>query len=390
MTPTQTIQVRMSETREKLNGMVEVRDGDADKLAEREKLAAELKAQEVELRAAIEADSAADTTSESREWADLSGRFDLGEMFTNVIEHRASAGAIAEVQKERGLAANALPVEMLMVEHRAVTEAPGDVGQSQNQIEGYVFPRSVASFLNRPSPIVPVGDAIFPVLTSDTDAGTPAENAAQDETDGTFSADVLTPSRIQASFFWSREDASRMAGMGDALREALTAGIADKLDSEIMRGDDGLLHSTNLSNHARSSASNYAHYVESLLYGRVDGRYAADLADIRVVMGSATFANASTKLPTNGEENALARIRNDSAGVRVSAHVPNVSGNKQNALVRRGMRRDMVAPVWGAVTLIPDEITLAGKGQLQLTAVLLHAVKILRTGGFFKQETNHS
>ena len=67
-----------------------------------------------------------------------------------------------------------------------------------------------------------------------------------------------------------------------------------------------------------------------------------------------------------------------------------MSGNKQNALIRRGQRRDMVAPVWGAVTLIPDEITLAGKGQIQLTAVLLHAIKIIRTGGFYKQETNHS
>ena len=76
--------------------------------------------------------------------------------------------------------------------------------------------------------------------------------------------------------------------------------------------------------------------------------------------------------------------------MRVSAHIPAVSGNKQNALIRRGMRQDMVAPVWGAVTLIPDEITKAGKGQIQLTAVLLHAVKILRTGGFYKQETNHS
>ena len=104
-----------------------------------------------------------------------------------------------------------------------------------------------------------------------------------------------------------------------------------------------------------------------------------DLADIRVVMGSGTFANAATKLPTNGEENALARIRNDSSGVRVSAHVPAVSGSdKQNALVRLGTRQDYVAPVWGQVTLIPDEITLAGKGQIQLTAVLLHAVKLLR------------
>ena len=107
-------------------------------------------------------------------------------------------------------------------------------------------------------------------------------------------------------------------------------------------------------------------------------------------MGSDTFGNAATKLPTNGEENALARIRNDSGGVRVSANVPAAASNKQNALVRLGNRADMVAPVWGQVTLIPDEITKAANGQIILTAVLLHAVKILREGGFYKQETNHS
>ena len=220
------------------------------------------------------------------------------------MEHRTSAGAIAEVQTERGLGANDIPTEMLM-EHRAVTPAPGDVGQTQTPITGYVFPNSVAAFLGIPSPVVPVGDATFPVLTSDPAAGVPDENDTQAETTGAFTANVLTPGRIQASFFWSREDAQRMAGMGDALREALQGGIADKLDKEILQGDDeGLLHSTNLSNHARSSASNYNHCVENLMYARVDGRYAADLSDIRVVMGSHTFANASTKLPTNGEENA--------------------------------------------------------------------------------------
>ena len=137
MTPTQKIQVRMSETREKVNDLAAAES--EDDISRREKLSAELKAQEVELRAAIEADGAANTTSETREWADLSSRFDLGEMFTNVIEHRASAGAIGEVQKERGLAANALPVEMLM-EKRAVTEAPGDVGQTPERHRGLRVP----------------------------------------------------------------------------------------------------------------------------------------------------------------------------------------------------------------------------------------------------------
>ena len=387
MTPIQKLQIRMSETREKVNDLVTAES--ADDVTQREQLTAELKALETEYRTAIEAEG--NTSPETREWTGIVGRFDLGDMFTNVIEHRASSGEIAEVQKERGLGANDIPTEMLMVEHRAVTPAPSDVGQSQSQITGFVFPQSVAAFLGIPSAMVPVGDSTFPVLTSDPAAGVPAENAAQSETTGAFTADVLTPKRIQASFFWSREDAARMAGMGDALREALQGGIADKLDKEILQGTEGLLTGTKLANHAQASASTYADYVADLLYGRVDGRYAYDLADIRVVMGSGTFANAATKLPTNGEENALARIRNDSGGVRVSANVPAVSNaDKQNALVRLGNRADMVAPVWSGTTLIPDEISLASKGQIQLTAVLLYATKILRTGGFYKQETNHS
>ena len=382
MTNSQRIQIRMSEVREAVNAP------GADP-SQSDTLRAELVELEGKYRAAMTAEAAADTTPQEREWAGLTARFDLGEMFTNVMEHRAADGSIAEVQRELGLGANALPTALLM-EHRAVTPAPGQVGQTQNMIEGYVFPASVAAFLGIPSPIVPVGDATFPVLTSDPAAGTPAENAAQAETTGVFSADVLTPGRIQASFFWSREDAARMQGMGDALREALQGGIADKLDSQIMQGTNGLLTGTILPNNVRGTASDYAHYVAELLYARVDGQYAADLSDIRVVMGSDTFGNAATKMPTNGEVNALARIRNDSGGVRVSAHVPAVVNMKQNAVVRLGNRRDYVAPVWGAVTLIPDEITKAANGQIVLTAVLLYAVKVLRKGGFYKQETNHS
>ena len=99
----------------------------------------------------------------------------------------------------------------------------------------------MAGFLGIPSPIVPVGDATYPVLTSDPAASTPSENDPVTETTGAFSADVLTPKRIQAQFFWSREDQARMAGMSDALREALQGGLADKLDSEIMQGTNGLL-----------------------------------------------------------------------------------------------------------------------------------------------------
>ena len=229
------------------------------------------------------------------------------------------------------------------------------------------------------------------MLTSDPTAGTPAENDPQSETTGAFTADVLTPSRIQASFFWSREDAARMAGMGDTLREALQGAMGDKLDSEIMEGTNGLLTGTILANHNVNSVTGFSDYVSDFGYSRVDGRYALSGADVRLVMGSATYAHAGGRYRhANADDVALDRLTSITGGVRVSAHVPAVSGDKQNVLIRLGTRRDYAAAVWGQVTLIPDEITKAANGQIQLTAVLLHAVKLLRSGGFYKQQSQHA
>ena len=77
-------------------------------------------------------------------------------------------------------------------------------------------------------------------------------------------------------------------------------------------------------------------------------------------------------------------------GVRVSAHVPAAASNKQNAVIRLGMRMDAVAPLWEGVTLIEDSVTKSSMGQIQITAVLLFALKILRKDGFRKQQTQHS
>ena len=45
-----------------------------------------------------------------------------------------------------------------------------------------------------------------------------------------------------------------------------------------------------------------------------------------------------------------------------------------------------MAAVWSGITLIPDEISKASLGQIQVTAVMLYAVKILRADGFYKQQ----
>lgn len=239
-----------------------------------------------------------------------------------------------------------------------------------------------------------MGDTTFPVLTSELSVEAPSENAGTTETTGAFSAVLLAPKRLQASFFFSREDRARFAGMEESLRQNLTMGLMAGLDARIISGDaEGLLHGTNLDDHAAAAVTTYADYRAELGYSRVDGQFAMSIGDVRIVMGSGTYGHASGQFrsTTAGDRAALEDLEQASGGVRVSSYVPAVSAaNKQNALIRLGMAMDAVAPVWENIAIIPDEVTKAANGQIVLTAIMLYNFKLLRSNGFYKQETQHA
>ena len=175
-------------------------------------------------------------------------------------------------------------------------------------------------------------------------------------------------------------------GLDAGLRQNLSAALEDGLDKQVLVGTNGLLTGTNLSDHDVSAVTTYALYVSDFAYGRVDGRWANDVMDLKVLFGAATYAHASTLYRGNqADQHALARLQADTGGVKVSAHVPAVASNQQNGVVRLGMRRDAVAPIWEGITMIPDEITKAKSGEIVITAVMLYAFKILRTGGFLQK-----
>ena len=402
MTPKQRLEIRASEIRARL-AEIAGDDGDmTDEIrSELDSLRTEYRDVETKLTAAIvsednpEPEIRESEDVETREWTDLLSRSNMGDLVGAVLEHRSVDGAMREIQQEKGLESNQFPLEMLRDydgwEERAATPAPSDVGQNQQAIIPYIFPQAAAAFLGVDMPTVGVGEAVFPVLVSELTVGTPGEGASQSESMGMFSADVLSPSRIQASFFYSREDRARFAGMDAALRQNLSDGLADGLDKQIIAGANGLLTGTNLSDNDASAVTTYANYISQFGYGRVDGRYASTTGQLRVVVGAGTYGHAGGVYRNNSvDRTALDRLMEITGGVRVSAHVPAVASNKQEGIVRLGMARDMVAPIWEGITLIPDEITKAAEGQIVLTAVMLHAVKILRAAGFYKQETQHA
>ena len=353
------------------------------------KLLEDYTAANVALRAEQEKGVATVLDSEGRAFQELSRRASLGVIVAKTVSHGQTEGAEAEIQQALGLAGNQVPLAML--ETRAVTPAPTDVGQTQSPIVPGVFAQSAAAFLGVDMPTVGTGDAVYAVLTKNAEVKTPAENAAAAETTGSFSADVLSPARLQASFFYSREDRARFSGMDDALRENLSMALGDGLDKQIIQGTNGLLTATNLANNNVSAVTDFAAYLSNFGYSRVDGTYAGMAGDLRSVVGGGTYAHmGSSYRGNNADYNAVDALTRITGGIRVSSHVPAVSGSKQNSVVRLGNRRDMVAAIWEGITLIPDEITKAGDGQIVITAVMLHAVKIIRKGGFHKQQSQHS
>ena len=243
MTPAQKVALRASEIRRRLaelGGLDELNDEQRSEIA-----ALRTEYQDVESRAAaliVAEDDPVNApteteTREGQELADLIAGASIGDIFAATLEQRSTDGRTRELQTELGLSPNVVPLALLReprLETRAVTPAPADVGQQQAEIIPGVFPQSCAAFLGVDMPTVGVGEAVYPVLTQNATVHKPAEGAAAAETTGSFSADVLSPRRLQASFFYSREDRARFRGMDAALRQNLSDALSDSLDAQIL------------------------------------------------------------------------------------------------------------------------------------------------------------
>ena len=385
-------QREQSEIRSRLSA-IQAAQETPELLAERTALQGRFRTVETEFRTAldelqVEQTAGATPDAEARALRSLTGRASMGAIFESVVEQRQlDHGPTKELQDHFKVGPHAVPLEMLREEHRAVTPSPSNVGVDEQPVVEPVFAQGDANFLGVTQVTIPSGDAVFPVLTTRPVVGGPhTDSTSVSETTGAFTAAALPPGRLQASFFYLRSDAARFAGMSESLRSALSMGLSESLDKEVI---DQIVTDVGRTN--RGSISDWAHY-KSLVTGQVDGRFAASESDVRAVMGSPTFVHANTIYRSSETaESGVDAIRGMSGGLRVSAHIPAVSGNKQDVIVRRGMRRDAVVGLWASgVTLILDEVTGSKKGEITVTAVQLAAFKVIRTGAFARLQTQHA
>ena len=403
MTAAQTIQVKLSTCRQKLNELLQVETRSDEQNAEMETLTAEVSLREPELRAALAAEPdpqevVTTADAETRELGQLTKTASVGDILLATFEKRQTEGAPAELQKHYGLGSHQVPLEMLRVdrgvEERAAATVPASIGDaSQAQVVTPVFSSGDGQFLGIERPTVPVGDGSFPVLSTVPSVKGPFTDSTEAaQTDAEFVATNLSPERLQASFSYRRTDAARFAGLDAALRLALNGGLQEALDKQAISGTDGLLTATNLPNNNVSAVSTFALYLSGLLYGRIDGRFARTPSDVKMIVGAPTFAHASAAYKgNNSDESGVERLQEKSGGLMVSAHVPDVASNRQNALIRLGMERGgAVQPMWQGVSLVVDEFTRAAHGEIIVHAILLANFAITRKAQWSKRQTQHA
>ena len=136
-----------------------------------------------------------------------------------------------------------------------------------------------------------------------------------------------------------------------------------------------------------SAADTFASYRSRFVYALIDGRFANTEADIRLLVGSATLADAAVLYRSNNaDDSAVDSLRRITGGLRVSGRIAAPSSNIQQCIVRRtNPANDSVAsmPVWGGLELIRDPYSDANKGEVTITGIILVGdVVVLRSGAF--------
>ena len=160
MTRKQRLELKLSELRTKLGGILDIPDDQRGETwsADLASAKTELRSTETEFQAAVlvEPETTVVTVdAEARELDRLIERASVGEFVGAVLAQRGTTGEIAELQAHHKLNANFLPLDVLRhggeSEHRAVTPGAGEVGQNQAEIVAVRVPAGRCRFPGDPA-----------------------------------------------------------------------------------------------------------------------------------------------------------------------------------------------------------------------------------------------
>ena len=385
MTNAQKVALRLSKVRERLNEIsgLEAADFSDEIRTEAGTLQAEYSDLEIRHRAAIVAEPPETVTEgaedgEAVEIRKLRPQAKLADSIVAAITGKPVAGASGEYADAMGCPGYT-PLDLVLggVETRAVTPGPdAETVTATRPTVPAAFARTDAAALGIAMPMVQAGEAHFPALTTAPPAGPKAKDAAADATAAAFALTKRVPGRITGQFVIRLEDLALLPSMETDLRTAIGAAMADNLDAQVVSGSGVSPNLSGLFNQATDV--NAAGAVETFATGvarfaaLIDGTHANGWGDVRVLIGTSTFAKYAGLFQSNGDVSLFDYLSGKLGALRVSTRVPAVSSMAQKALAVLGAQgQPVTVPIWSGVELIVDPYSNAAQGQRVVTAVTL-------------------
>ena len=384
MTNLNRCQLRISEVRERINGLLakdSLEDGERSEL---ESLTSEMKDLEPKLRAAIVAQEEANAKA-NEDLDPVRTRATLGGYWNAIIQGRSLTGAEDELNKELGLSSNQVPWDMFdtpVQERAATTTTQNDGGLMQRPILSRLFARDVFDALGVRLESVPVGQTEFVLLTSGQTPAMKAEGGAADAAvASSFSVQTLSPKRLTSRIEFSREVMASVAGIENALRSDLLMSMRDQMNVQILTGNGtspnvaGIFSRLTKPSATGLQAADYADFAKMPSLA-VDGLHANSAGEVGVVMSPELYRRGSAVFQSGSGESGIMGLNRVARSVQVSAHVPTATttggtSNRQDVsdaiLCASGVPGSHVAAVWQGLTMIPDEISLADRGEVRIT-----------------------
>ena len=404
MTTLQKLSLRLSQIRQRLNELAGLEsDAVTEELrAEIDTLTAEFQTVETQHRAAIVADSESrqsdggEGTGEEREYRDLVNRAEVRDYLTEAVTGREAEGAASELRAHifgDRARAGLVPWDVLLprtgerpeARADAATTGPADVGTVQLPIVQRVFAQSASAFLGVDMPTVPMGEAVFTVLSAGASAENRAGGVAKDAEAATFTPTSLAPIRLSARYLVRVEDLARLAGMEESLRADLRGALSDGMDKQSITGDGNAPNVQGfLDVLADPAVPNVAPSFSSMIKtaaASVDGRFAVNLPEVRMLVGADTYAIAAGQFNQVGDVASADYLVSRSGGFQVSANIAKADIQHGITFALRGIG-SAVAPVWDGLEIIRDPYSNAETGQVALTAIMLWNFKVIRTAAY--------
>ena len=231
-------------------------------------------------------------------------------------------------------------------------------------------------------------------MTSDTAQILAKDGAETAAADAGITAHTVSPTRLQRSYLFRREDQAVLAGMEEALRGDLSMAVSDLLDAQVLAGDGttGAQFSGFLATAANGGLTDRSDTPARVSFALaaaeaargIDGKFAGGLSECSVVLGDNTARDLASKFQANDSESALSYMTRLTMKTMASSNVPAVANTFQGGIIARlgAAGANAICPTWDSLFMIRDEITQRAKGQIGLTVGMLSGFSILRAGGF--------